>query len=130
MQMEMPRQIRMIQDLRRRIRSKHFRICTLSAVPPEMVKTGCSFKAFLQVLPPARSKNFRQGVTSKHYSIIANDTQVEEPCILFILEWLLTAKRRLGALLWQDLCGLGKAVSQMSRRLSQFPLDSESIYKK
>src|SRR5207302_11353621 len=51
MQTEIPRQIRMIQDLRRRTRSKHSRICTLSAEPPEMVKTGCSFKTVLQMLP-------------------------------------------------------------------------------
>src|SRR6266550_637479 len=51
MQTEIPRQMRRIQDLRRRTRSKYPRICTLSARSAELIKTGCSFKTFLQVLP-------------------------------------------------------------------------------
>src|SRR6266566_9516848 len=93
MQTEIPRQMRMIQDLRRRKRSKHFRICTLSAESAELVKTGSSFKTFLQVIPRLVNKFQTRCITSKHYSTIANDTQVEGPCILFILEALLIVER-------------------------------------
>jgi hypothetical protein len=72
---------------------------------------------------PRQVNKFQTSVTSKHYSTIANDTQVEAPCILFILEALLIVERRFAAFSGKTCVELGKAVLKMSRRLSQFPLD-------
>jgi len=95
----------------------------LSAESAEFVKTGCSFKTFLQVIPRLVNKFQTRCITSKHYSTIANDTQVEEPCILFILEALLIVEQHFVASCGETYVELCKALPKMSCGLSQFPLD-------
>src|SRR6266699_4115371 len=108
MQTEIPRQMRRIQDLRRRTRSKYPRICTLSARSAELVKTGCSFKTFLQVLPRPVHK-FQTTCIKQALFHYGERHPAERTMYLVHSSGVIDCRTALCALLGPDLCVAGQS---------------------
>src|SRR6266576_2785568 len=111
MQTEIPRQMRRIQDLRRRTRSKYLRLCTLNALSAEWVKTGCSFKTFLQVLPRPVNKFQNTCIKQALFQCCERHT-TGRTVHLVHSSGVSDYRTALCALLGPDLCGSGQSRSQ------------------